>query len=124
MLATGHIPPSDAIRLGRRTLVLTPERLHSRLIAWERIGELALADPVGTFELLLLLVEQELAVDYGFVPFDGVGPPLRSALTCSDLGVRERAKRLINVLGERGHVEFGTLLSSDGAASLDHKNRH
>jgi hypothetical protein len=112
-LATPHIPPSDVIRLGRRTLILTPGRPYSRWIGWERISELALADPVGTFELLTLIVEQEFTADYGVLPYDGLAQPLRAALTCGDAEIRGRARRLINRMGERGHVELGKLLSSE-----------
>jgi len=110
-LMTPFTAPSEAIRLGRRTIALNTANEHIGRNAWERLSELAKIDAVGTFELVELLVEHELGADYAYLRFEDVGPPLRAALHCTDPTICMRAERLIHMLGERGHLEFGKLLS-------------
>lgn len=113
LLITPHLPAADAIRLGLRTLRLTTSEQHTRHSAWGRLGELAEFDAAGTFDLVELLIEQELVANHAFLPHEEVAPPLRAALRCNDPSVRARAERLVHRLGECGHIEFGSLLRLD-----------
>src|SRR6185437_4150952 len=113
-LVTPCIPPADAIRLGLRTLRLASDDRRTGGSAWQRLGELAQHDAVGTFELVELLARRALASDFPYLPYQQVAPPLRAALAAGDRDMRTRARRLINDLGERGLLEFGELLSDRG----------
>lgn len=110
-LITPHLPAADAIRLGLRTLRLNKGERHTKHSAWERLGKLAECDAAETFDLVELLVEQELAASYSYLPHEEVARPLRVALQCDDLSVRRRAERLVHRLGEGGHLDFGSLLA-------------
>ena len=103
--------PSDAIRLGVRTVRLLPAAEDRSSAPWESLERLAAADAVGSFELVEPLVARALATRFPYLPFDKLAPPLRAALACPDDAVRRRATRLINILGERGFVEYGALLA-------------
>src|SRR5207302_9806965 len=46
-LSTPYLPAADAIRLGQRTMRLSTVESHTRAQAWERLGELAVADAAG-----------------------------------------------------------------------------
>ena len=107
-----QLAPSDAIRLGIRTVRLLPAPEDRSSAPWESLGRLAAADAVGAFELVEPLVARALATRFPYLPFDELAPSLRAALACPDEAVRRRATRLINILGERGFVEYGALLPS------------
>lgn len=110
-LVTPYVAPTEAIRLGLRTLRLASDDRRTGGSAWERLGELARHDSVGTFELVELLSRRALASDYPYLPYPQVALPLRAALSAENGGTRVRARRLINDLGERGLLEFGELLN-------------
>jgi hypothetical protein len=112
-LSSSHIPARDAIALGRRTALLSSADGHGRPHAWDRLGELAVEDVAGAFEILELLVERELKARFPYLRLEGLGPPLRAALWCQDEKVRARAEHLIHRLGERGFDEFGALLKRE-----------
>ena len=76
---TPHIPAAEAIRLGLRTLQLASDEWRTGGSAWERLGELARHDAVGTFELVELLARWALACDFPYLPYPQVAPPLRAA---------------------------------------------
>jgi hypothetical protein len=76
-----------------------------------QLVKLAKADPVGTFELIAVLVEQELKADYTHLQLEELRSPLQAALACNDPIVKERAERLIHRVGEQGYFEFRKLLS-------------
>jgi len=113
LLIAPHLPAADAIRLGLRTLRLTRGERDTRHSAWQRLAELAEFDAAGTFDLVEVLVEQELSGSYAYLPYAEVGPPLRAALQCGNASVCQRAERLVHRLGECGHLDFGGLLAVD-----------
>jgi len=116
-LVTPYIPPTEAIRLGLRTLRIASDDRRTGGSAWERLGELTQHDAVGTFELVELLARRALASDFPYLPFPQVAPPLRAALNAGNAETRMRARRLIHDMGERGLLEFGALLSQLGSES-------
>lgn len=119
-LKTPHLPASEVIRLGRRTLQLCSSGEHASAGAWRRLRTLADVDTAGTFDLVELLVERELAGAHAYLPYDEVAPLLRAALGCSEANVRERAERLVHRLGEvAGRHEFGQLLSGGDESGDD-----
>lgn len=101
---------ADAIRLGVRTARLSTGERRTSGSAWERVSKLAEIDPIATFALTEVLVKQELDADFVYLPFEHAGPPLQAALRCPDVDTQNRARRLVNSIGERGRLEFGDLL--------------
>jgi hypothetical protein len=112
-LSSSYIPAEKAIALGRRTAQLSSADEHSRPHAWDRLGELALGDVAGAFEIVELLVERELKAPFPYLRLEQLGPSLRAALACSEENIRARAEHLIHRLGERGFDEFGALLNGE-----------
>lgn len=108
---------ADAIRLGLRTARLSTGERRTSGSAWERVSKLAEIDPIATFALTEVLVKQELDADFVYLPFEHAGPPLRAALRCPDVDTQNRARRLVNSIGERGRLEFGELLIETAADS-------
>jgi hypothetical protein len=113
LLITRQVPPAEAIQLGRRTLALSQSQRRASGTTWERLASLAEHDPVGTYDLVELLVKRALRSDHPYMPVAQIGPPLAAALRSTDPGVRDRARRLINSLGGRGYLEFGPLLTPE-----------
>jgi hypothetical protein len=110
-LATPHIPASDALRLGRRTVELSGIDVEDRGVPlWERLTKLAEEDASGTYEITERLIQEALAGDFPYLPFESVETPLARALKYGDAHIKKRAERLSNTLGERGLYEFGKLL--------------
>lgn len=88
--------------------------------AWGRLRTRAETDPVGTCDLVELIVEHELAGSYAHLPFEEVAPVLRAALSCGHAEVRSRAERLIHRLAEKaGRDEYGRLLQRRAEAAED-----
>lgn len=110
-----QINAADAIRLGLRSLRLNTGESHARFDIWERIVQLAEHDPGATLAFVELLVNQELTLGYGVLPFDRVGPPLRTILERGSSDVKARAIRLVHHLGEKGHPAFKQLLMGEEA---------
>lgn len=115
LLATPHLPASDALRLGIRTIDLAGADVEDRgAPLWDRLGELAQQDASGTYELIERLIQEALARDFPYLPFESISPMLVQALNCGDGQIKKRAERLINTLGEHGLYEYGKLISSGG----------
>lgn len=115
-IAIPFISTKDAIQLGCRTLRLISGAQRTPTISWDRIRVIAEQAPEDSFELTELLVEQTLKGDFPYLPFDEAGPPLRSALYCGNEAIRDRARRLIHRLGDRGLFEYQQLLGPGGTA--------
>lgn len=113
LLMISQIHAADAIRLGLRSLRLNTNQSHVRLDVWERIGMLAEHDPDATLEFVDLLVNQELTLGYGVLPFDRVAPSLRTILERGSSAVKAGAIRLVHHLGEKGHFDFKQLLTEE-----------
>ena len=108
-LSTPFLPIQPAIALGRRTVALNIGKRRVTGNGWERMAELANADPDGAYALVELLVERELEV-HGLVLFDQVAPALRVAMGRGNTNTKSRAVRVINRLGEHNQGEFRKLL--------------
>jgi hypothetical protein len=112
-LATPHIPAGDAVRLGRRTVELSGIDIEDRGVPlWDRLVELAEEDVGGTYEIAERLIQEALARDFPYLPFESVAPTLARALKYGDDQIKKRAERLVNTLGERGLYEYGKLLNA------------
>lgn len=105
---TPHIPEADLIRLGQATMRLAKGQLemYSR---WDRMVELAEADPEGAFAIGEAVILAELRSDYPHVPND-VRPFLEHVLRTGKETTRGRAERLVHKLGEKGFRHFRDLI--------------
>ena len=110
MLRTPEIASNDAIRLGLRNLALSKGENHTYGLFWDRLTEIAVADPLGSFDIAEILICRELEFGYSYIPFNEVSPILRAALKSGNHDLRLRAIAIVNKLGERGMMEFGDLL--------------
>jgi hypothetical protein len=110
MLRTPEIPPSEAVRMGIRTLALHHGEEHTSGLFWDRLSAIAEVDPDGAFSIGEILVHRELEKGYSFLPFAEVSPVLDAALRRGSPEVAQRVTSLINRLGEHGMLEFGQLL--------------
>jgi hypothetical protein len=111
---TPHIPDAHAIRLGKATARLAEGELemYSR---WERMLELAQADPDDAFEIGEAVILAELRSEYPHIP-DDVRPFLEHVFKVGGEGTRQRARRLVHKLGEKGFRQFRDLLAGPEAA--------
>lgn len=108
LLAAPHLPVSETVALGIRTISHLGTTSRNLGSVWQRLRTLADVDPAGAFELTERVVLQMLATGHLYVPADRVTVILSAALQLDDNWQR-RARRLINTLGENGHGEFEPL---------------
>ncbi len=122
-LATPHLPVTETISLGRRTIDLLDAKSRTAGIVWERLCEISQLDPAGAFDLSERLVMRFLDSDFIYLPFEHIAPIFRAAMKQRG-NLMNRAKRLINLLGERGHGEFEPLYRELEAASIKADDGH
>jgi hypothetical protein len=106
---TPYIPEADLIRLGQATAHLARGKLemYSR---WERMLTLAQADPDGAFRIVEAVLLAELRAEFVHVPVDDARPVLGHVLAAGNPDTQQRARRLINKLGERGFRQLKDLV--------------
>jgi hypothetical protein len=107
-IATPHLPATDVVSLGLRTVRLLGSKHNTVESAWDRLSALAGADPAGVFEIAAHVIELHLADDHVYLPYEDVAPSLRHAIR-SGGSLRDRAISLLHRLGERGHPEYADL---------------
>jgi hypothetical protein len=121
LLAAPGLPVDLALDFGERTVQLAAGHIRLETAIWERLAELSAIDVDSAFRVAELVVKGTLTERWGLVSMASVGPVLRRALADGRSATQQAARRLINDLGERGHTEFGALLSraveGDGARS-------
>lgn len=105
---TPHISAADVIRLGKATSRLAQGELemYSR---WDRMLELAQADLSGAFDIGEAVILAELRSEFPHIPND-VRPFLEYIVKTGGEGTRDRARRLVDRLGEKGFRQFRDLL--------------
>lgn len=111
---TPFLAIEDIIRLGRRTLALLREAgptLHS---LWERLAELALVDPDGTFAMLDRAIVLELTAQWAHFPMKELEAVFRALFDSGSQSTREGALALLDRLGDAGYHEFGKLRPARG----------
>ena len=113
---TPYIPDTDIVRLGLRTALLAQGQLkmYSR---WNRMLSLAQTDPDETFAIAEAVLLAELQADYPHVPVEDAKRFLAHILKAGNSDTQDRARRLINRLGERGFRQLKDLLDKNGGAS-------
>lgn len=114
LVTVTQFAPAQAIALGRRTLALASPDEHAVPDLWDHLARFIESDLQGGFAFLEEVVKHQLAAPYSYLPFESVAPPLRAALAASDRTIRARATRLVHELGDRGLMEFASLLHSNG----------
>ena len=83
---------------------------------WEDMLSLAQADPDGSYLIAEEVLVGGLQADYPHVPVEDVRPFLAHILATGAADTRDRARRLINRLGERGYRQLKDLLDENGPA--------
>jgi hypothetical protein len=107
---------AGVIRLRQATTQLAKRGLEV-YYRWDRMLELSTSDPDGAFEIAEAVLLAELRTEFPHVPSD-VGPFLEYVLKDGGKETRQRARRLVHKLGERGFREFKDLLEEDIAPSI------
>ena len=77
---------------------------------WERMKALAELDVGGTMIVADRIIRAELKGKYPHFSLSAIGPTLTVALQSADQAPRQRAIDLVNLLGDNGFIEFGSLL--------------
>ena len=103
-----QLPPERALELLRRTLAVSA---GTGTHPWNRLAEIATADPAAALECAERLIHATIASDYPHLNDDEVSAVLRAALAVQT--TREQAVRLIHELGEAGFEQFRSLLDED-----------
>ncbi|MYB06590.1 MAG: hypothetical protein F4Y24_09585 [Gemmatimonadetes bacterium] len=106
-LSTPHIPVEAVVRLGPDTARLAEERV---MVDWGELLELARSDPEGAFEIVDAVLRGTLRSRHGYVLVEKVKPLLDLILRTARVEVRDRARALVDHLGERGYRDFKDLL--------------
>ena len=107
LLSTPHIPVETVVRLGPDTARLAEGRV---MLDWEELVELAHSDPDGAFEITDAVLRGTLRARHGYVFVEKVKPLLELILRTAEAETRDRARALINHLGEQGYRDFKGLL--------------
>ena len=106
-LSTPHIPVESVVRLGPDTARLAEGRV---MVDWGELLELARSDPEGAFDIADAVLRGTLRGRHGYVHVEEVKPVLGLILRSARREVRDRARALIDQLGERGYRDFKDLL--------------
>jgi len=115
LFKTRYVPDETLIRLGLPTIKLARGDIET-YGAWEKLLELTKIKPDETFEALEIIVQHELKAEYAYIPVEDVLPTLRTVLQAGKAETKRQATQLINRLGEKGYLQFGDLLESNGGA--------
>jgi hypothetical protein len=108
-IRTPYLQEEAVLRLGNRTAELSRGQIAAHA-DWERLIALANVDLDGTFALAERIVAAELRSDHPFIPIDQVKPLLKAALNSGKTETQQRARRLVNRIGERGFTNLSDLL--------------
>ena len=109
LFRTPHIPAADLIRLGQATARLA--RGHIEMYSrWEHMLVLAQSDPDGAFDIANSVLRAQLRSGVAYVAVEEVRPFLQHVLMAGSPETQDRARNLINELGERGFRELKDLL--------------
>lgn len=103
------VPDGAALDLLMRTAWLSEGVFPMRHSLWQRLSMIAALDPSHAVNVASCLIEAELQSEYPYFNYDEVAPVL--AVGLADRATRKTAERLLNMLGERGFVEYGGLRS-------------
>jgi len=107
LLSTPHIPAEAVVRLGPPTARLAEGRI---LLDWGRLLDLAHSNSEGAFEIADAVLRGTLRSRRGYVLVEEVKPLLGFILGAAGAEVTDRARALINHLGEHDYRDFRDLL--------------
>lgn len=105
------LPDSRVLPLLVQTAAQAQGEIRLTHMMWERMARFAEVDLDSTIAVAEKLIEAELKDRYPHFNLSEVGPVLKYALTSEDPVVRRKATDLVNLLGDSGFTEFGTLLT-------------
>jgi hypothetical protein len=104
------LPESRLLPLLSRTAEYANGEFPMEHAMWERLLSLADLEVGATMDIVGMILRAELRGKYPHFNISEVGPVLRTALHSDDPDARQKCRDLINLLGDSGFVEFGTLL--------------
>jgi hypothetical protein len=104
------LPDDRVLRLLSRTAEQAEGRFPMEHSMWDRMEALAELDVKPTIIVVDRIVRAELTDAYPHFSLSDIGPTLKIALQSDDLEARQRAIDLVNLLGDNGFTEFGSLL--------------
>jgi hypothetical protein len=111
LICTPSLPDRAVLDLGYRTLEMSTGEAAAHGTVWERLTALSAVDIDRAFGMAELLVRSTLERPHPYITLQQTEGVLTRALKARNPETRERALRLIHLLGDRGHIEFGRLLS-------------
>jgi hypothetical protein len=110
LVCTPSLSDGDVLDLGLRTIEGSRGDAAARGTIWDRVGRLADADIDKAFRIAELLITAALGRPHPHVTLQQTERVLGRALAAGSAETRERGRRLVHTLGDRGYVEFGRLL--------------
>jgi hypothetical protein len=110
LICTPHLPDAEVLRLAVRTIRGSNGRAAARGAIWERLDSLVEVDIDSVFDVAERLVRAALQKPFPYITVKQTRRVLEAAIARGNPDTSDRAKRLINTLGDRGMVEFGELL--------------
>jgi hypothetical protein len=113
LICAPYLPDGEVLELGLRTLTLANGEAAARGAIWVRLAALAAVDVDRAFAMAELLIRGALERPYPYINIKETEPVLSRAVADGTPKTREAATRLIHLLGEKGHIEFGRLLRPD-----------
>jgi hypothetical protein len=77
---------------------------------WPRLSTLAALDADATMQMVDRIIRSELNGEYPHFNVSELGPVLEVGLQFDVIATQQKAKDIVNLLGDHGFTEFGTLL--------------
>jgi hypothetical protein len=116
---TPYVPDADIIRLGQATARLARGQIemYSR---WDRMLALAHTDVDGTFGIAEPVLLGQIRADFPHVAIDEVRPFLAHTLAEGSVDTKDRARSLINKLGESGFRQLKDLVDGNSGTLVGH----
>ncbi|WP_419949655.1 Fic family protein [Candidatus Palauibacter sp.] len=107
-----HMANDDLLELGPETARLAGGRF-SLSGQWDRLERLAEADPDRAFLIVEAVFTAQLSEEYPYFPDKEARPLFRRAVDSANSETRDRARHLIDQLGERGYRDLRDLVTLD-----------
>jgi hypothetical protein len=107
---TNALSDDQVLPLLQRTVELAEGAFPMEHSMWGRLERLAEMAIVPVIEMVDRIIRAELRGEYQHFNLSDLGPTLEIALKSEEATVRHRAEDIVNLLGDHGFTEFGTLL--------------
>ena len=104
------LPDDRVLSLLSRTTVQADGEFPMEHSMWTRLLALAEIDMLETLGMVEYIIRAVLRESYPHFTLSDVGPVLTVGLNSASAAAQQKAKDLINLLGDKGFTEFGALL--------------